>query len=151
MNLTAFAVRTNAKELIPQSRSLLIAQNPQPSVTICPAQLQAAIDAVISRPQLAKARWGIVILPLSPNIRNSLYNRDAERYFIPASNVKLLTTAAALRQLGSTFRIRTSVYGTPTILRLVGRGDPSLSNAQLKDLAQQLKRQGVRDCTTFNC
>lgn len=143
MNLTALAVLTNAKELIPQSRSLLIAQNSQPSVNICPAQLQAAIDAVISRPQFAKARWGIVILPLSPNIRSSLYNRDAERYFIPASNVKLLTTAAALRQLGSTFRIRTSVYGTPTILRLVGRGDPSLSSVQLKNLAQQLKRQGV--------
>lgn len=144
INLTALAVRTNAKELIPQSNNLLTVQNNPLSQSICPAQLEAAIDAVITRPQLAKARWGIVISPLSPNLKSNLYNRDAERFFIPASNAKLLTTAAALLQLGATYQIKTSVYGTPTFLRVVGRGDPSLSNLQLQDLAQQLKRQGVR-------
>lgn len=116
------------------------------SASICPAQLEAAIDAVINRPQFRRARWGILIESLSPQAINPvLYSHDAQRYFIPASNVKLLTTAAALHQLGSDFRIKTSIYQTSTnSLRVVGRGDPSLTNTQLKDLAQQLKRQGVR-------
>ncbi|MGK7875083.1 MAG: D-alanyl-D-alanine carboxypeptidase/D-alanyl-D-alanine-endopeptidase [Xenococcaceae cyanobacterium] len=114
---------------------------------ICPADLSAAIEAVTSRPEFERSRWGILIQTLTSE--HTLYALDAERYFIPASNLKLLTTAAALRELGAQFRIRTSVYGTGTIpnltsLRLVGRGDPSLTTVQLKDLAQQLKRQGVR-------
>ncbi len=133
-----------------QSMPGLAAQNSyekqQSSKSICPAQLGAAIDAAINRPQFRRARWGILIEPLSPTMNRPLYNREGDRYFIPASNAKLLTTAAALRQLGSEFRIRTSIYQTSAgSLRVVGRGDPSLTDVQLRDLAQQLKRQGVRN------
>ena len=115
--------------------------------SLCSSQLGTAIDAVTKRSEFARSRWGIAIETLSAP--NTLYRRDAEHYFIPASNVKLLITAAALRQFSPQFRIRTSVYGTGTIpnltsLRVVGRGDPSLTTAELKNLAQQLKRQGVR-------
>lgn len=109
---------------------------------ICPSQLPEAIDAIANRPEYRRFRWGILIQTLSPSI--ALYSRDAQQYFIPASNVKLLTTAAALLRLGSDFRIRTSVYGRDGVLRLVGRGDPSLTDAQLRDLAQQLRRRGIR-------
>lgn len=124
-----------------------VAQTEKSSDSICPAQLKTAIDKVINLPQFRRARWGILIESLLPTARNSpLYNYDAERFFIPASNVKLLTTAAALRQLGAGFRIRTSVYQMAGgVLRVVGRGDPSLQDAQLKDLAQQLKRQGIKN------
>ncbi len=169
------------KALAPQSLGLPVAENDSASESLCPAQLGAAIDAVLDRPQFRRARWGILIEPLSSdgfaehgrlhtilagrralndastvNQNHVLYSRDAHRYFIPASNVKLLTTAAALLQLGSEFRIRTSVYVSEAVaspeasagagsLRVVGRGDPSLTDAQLRDLAQQLKRQGVRN------
>lgn len=124
-----------------------IAQAEKVSQSICPAQLKTAIDEIINRPQFRRARWGILIESLLPKATKSfLYNHDAERFFIPASNVKLLTTAAALRQLGASFQIRTSVYQiSEGVLRVIGRGDPSLQNAQLKDLAQQLKRQGIRN------
>lgn len=124
-----------------------VAQTGKSSESICPAQLKTIIDEVINRPQFRRARWGILIEYLLPTSTNSsLYNHDAERFFIPASNVKLLTTAAALRQLGADFRIRTSVYQMAGgVLRVVGRGDPSLQDAQLKDLAQQLKSQGIKD------
>jgi D-alanyl-D-alanine carboxypeptidase/D-alanyl-D-alanine-endopeptidase (penicillin-binding protein 4) len=125
------------------------------SESICPAKLGSTIEAVINRPQFRRARWGILIEPLSPNAiahrlsvkqDNALYRREAEHYFIPASNVKLLTTAAALLQIGSDFRIRTSIYSAGAgSLRVVGRGDPSLTDAQLRELAQQLKRQGIHD------
>lgn len=111
--------------------------------SVCPAQLGTVINKIIDRPQFSKSRWGIVVQTLS-NSRN-LYSRDADKYFIPASNLKLLTTAAALRQLGANFRFRTSIYGTDNgLLRLVGRGDPSLTDVQLTALARQLKITGVR-------
>jgi len=77
----------------------------------------------------------------------TLYTYDSNRYFIPASNTKLLTTAAALRQLGPQFRYRTSIYEVtaprPTV-RIVGRGDPSFTHVQLRSLAEQLRRQRLR-------
>ncbi|MEQ9368346.1 D-alanyl-D-alanine carboxypeptidase/D-alanyl-D-alanine endopeptidase [Coleofasciculus sp. F4-SAH-05] len=121
--------------------------SPDTTPTICPADLKASIDAIATRPEFNYARWGILIQPLFSD--TPLYSRERDRYFIPASNLKLFTTAAALSQLGANFRIRTSVYGTPsngtiTQLRVIGRGDPSLNTDQLKDLAQQLRRQGIR-------
>ncbi len=116
-------------------------QKPQ-SAALCPSQLTTAIDAITNRPQWSRARWGILIEPLTKN--SIFYSREHESYFIPASNVKVLTTAAALRKLGSQHRIRTSIYGTGDgSLRVVGRGDPSLTDTQLRDLAQQLKRRGI--------
>ncbi|QLE56827.1 D-alanyl-D-alanine carboxypeptidase/D-alanyl-D-alanine-endopeptidase [Nostoc sp. TCL26-01] len=110
--------------------------------SICQSQLGTAIDAVVNRPLFNRVRWGILVQPLSS--AQNLYSRDAEKYFTPASNTKLLTTAAALQQLGADFRIRTSIYqNTNGNLTVVGRGDPSLSDTQLQALAQQLKQQGI--------
>lgn len=108
----------------------------------CPAQLGKAIERITNRPQFSQARWGITVNKLN---NQTLYSRDSDKFFIPASNLKLLTTAAALQQLGSNFRIRTSIYGTDNgLLRLVGRGDPSFTDVQLIALARQLKLTGVR-------
>ncbi len=110
--------------------------------SLCPAQLGAAIESVTNRLQFKRFSWGIVIQTLSSR---TLYSRDAQKYFIPASNVKLLTTAAALHQLGSHYRIRTSIYGTDNNdLVVIGRGDPSLTDTQLRQLAQQLSDRGIR-------
>lgn len=110
--------------------------------SICSTQLGTAIDAVINRPLFSRVRWGILVQPLSTG--PILYSRDAQKYFTPASNLKLLTTAAALQQLGANFRIRTSIYQNGNgVLRVVGRGDPSLSDTQLQTLAQQLKQKGI--------
>ncbi|MBD2308286.1 D-alanyl-D-alanine carboxypeptidase/D-alanyl-D-alanine-endopeptidase [Chroococcidiopsis sp. FACHB-1243] len=122
--------------------SLKIVQQPLHNATnaICPAQLETAIATAIDRSQLNRARWGILVQTV--NRGDLLYSRDAQNYFIPASNVKLFTTAAALQRLGSQFQIRTSVY--PTIaggLRVIGRGDPSLTDIQLQALATQVKQQ----------
>lgn len=114
---------------------------------ICPAQLGTAIEGVINRPPFRRAHWGILVESLSPKINDrALYNLNDDRYFIPASNTKLLTTAAALLALGANYQIRTSIYDTGEgTLRVVGRGDPSLTDVQLKDLSRQLKRQGIRN------
>lgn len=115
---------------------------------ICPAQLERAIAAIVAQPDFRRSRWGVVIETLGPGATR-LYARDPQHLFIPASNVKLLTTAAALTQLGPQYRLRTLVYGVGTApqlqqLRIVGQGDPSLTPAQLQDLAQDLRSRGIR-------
>jgi len=120
----------------------VVAQTPTVAGDICPGDLGAKVDAIANRAEFSRSRWGILIQPLSSTA--TLYSRDAAKYFIPASNVKLLTTAAALQKLGADFRIKTSVYsGENGSLYVAGRGDPSIAEDQLKDLAQQLKRRGV--------
>jgi serine-type D-Ala-D-Ala carboxypeptidase/endopeptidase (penicillin-binding protein 4) len=114
---------------------------------VCPINLNAAIDKIVNRSEFRRSRWGILIQKLDSH--ETLYSLDSQKYFLPASNVKLLTTAVALLRFGSQFRIRTSVYGMRNIsnletLRVVGKGDPSLTTQQLKDLVRQLKDRGVR-------
>lgn len=113
---------------------------------LCSSQLPTAIEAIVNQPLFRRSRFGVLVQTLGK--RETLYARDAEQYFIPASNAKLLTTAAVLSKFGSRYRIHTPIYGAQTPdgwqIRLVGQGDPSLTDAQLVSLAQQLKQKGIR-------
>ncbi|NDJ17413.1 D-alanyl-D-alanine carboxypeptidase/D-alanyl-D-alanine-endopeptidase [Myxacorys almedinensis] len=113
---------------------------------LCSNQLPAAIAAIVNRPMFARSRFGVLVQTLGN--QETLYARDANRYFIPASNAKLLTTAAVLSKFGSRYRIRTPVYGVQASsgwrIRLVGQGDPSFTDAQLISLAQQMSQKGIR-------
>ncbi len=118
----------------------------------CTAQATAAIDAIISQPPFQSAYWGILVEPLATAA--PIYARNATHLFTPASNAKLLTTAAALIQLKPTFQGQTPLFATgqpPTLatLRIVGQGDPSLSDSALQTVARQLKAQGVRQIETL--
>jgi serine-type D-Ala-D-Ala carboxypeptidase/endopeptidase (penicillin-binding protein 4) len=122
--------------------SPVIAQMPAVSGDICAGELGAKVDAIANRAEFSRSRWGILIQLLSST--TTLYSRDSNKYFIPASNVKLLTTAAALQKLGANFRIRTSVYSAENgNLYIAGRGDPSITATQLQSLASQLKQRGI--------
>lgn len=167
--LCLFALGTAGVGVIPKVG--LAASDKLAPATLCPAQLNSAIAQILQKtagasPSLqlqapgrssapnrsifARARWGILIQTLaSANAKGeTLYAQDSDRYFLPASNAKLLTTAAALHKLKPEFRIRTSVYrdqSPNTVnIRLIGRGDPSLTNQELSVLAQQLRSQGVQ-------
>lgn len=62
---------------------------------ICPKDLPAALDSIRTRQGVSTARWGVLVA--SANSPTVLYRHNAEDFLIPASNVKLLTTAAAMR------------------------------------------------------
>lgn len=119
---------------------------------ICRAELPGRIDAIAQTPALTRANVGILIEDAAPNSR-TLYARRAQEKFVPASNVKLLTTAAALQTLGPDFSIRTSVFGQPNTpdpaLYIVGRGDPTFTSYQINLLANQLKQQGIRQASSL--
>lgn len=112
----------------------------------CRQQVSNQIDEIIANSEQT-SRWGIIIQPqFSQEI---LYQRNADQFFIPASNVKLFTSAIALNQLNPNYQIITPIYtaGNPPNLdqlTMIGRGDPSLNSNQLEELAVTLKKAGVR-------
>jgi serine-type D-Ala-D-Ala carboxypeptidase/endopeptidase (penicillin-binding protein 4) len=124
-----------------------------------PARLRKAIDPIVARPEFASAFWGIEVRSLASG--RTLYARNEEKAFRPASSMKLVTTAAALDAYGSDARLRTTVEtsgrldGLGRILGdvyLVGRGDPNLSarftpgrpTAAFEEMADALVAAGVR-------
>jgi D-alanyl-D-alanine carboxypeptidase/D-alanyl-D-alanine-endopeptidase (penicillin-binding protein 4) len=81
-----------------------------------------------------KGEWGLLIVDAQTG--ETLYQQNADRYFVPASNMKLFTTALALAKLGPEYKFHTTLETSGTIsngvltgnVALVGRGDPNLSN-----------------------
>src|SRR5215468_12509758 len=112
-----------------------IAQQPStaPDRPATLAELQSRIAALLDQPKFASSRWGARIITPEGGV---IFERDSDKSFMPASNMKLYTSAAALDAFGPDFKIKTSVYATrpaPKIgvlkgdLILYGRGDPNLS------------------------
>ncbi|MEL7332913.1 MAG: D-alanyl-D-alanine carboxypeptidase, partial [Cyanobacteria bacterium J06560_2] len=60
---------------------------------MCRAELPRKIDAIVNGYTLDGANVGILIEDVNPDTR-VVYARRAQEKFVPASNVKLLTTAA---------------------------------------------------------
>lgn len=144
--------QTGDRETVPEIAAET-AQNTQPS-GICPAQLGEELEAIAQRAPYKRIRWGILVQTQAQEGKpaRTLYARDADHYFLPASNAKLFTTAAALQQLSPQFRIVTTLEVLPgnaneTVLQLRGQGDPSLDDRALQTLAQQLQQQGIRSIT----
>ncbi|PSO49983.1 MAG: D-alanyl-D-alanine carboxypeptidase/D-alanyl-D-alanine-endopeptidase [Cyanobacteria bacterium SW_9_44_58] len=113
---------------------------------ICPSTLPEKINSILANSD-ETSRWGIKIQPWSS--QQVLYQQNADKFFIPASTVKLFTTATALKQFNPKFQIKTPVYrqGKPPhleTLKIIGEGDPSLKSTDLEKLAQILNEKGVR-------
>jgi len=98
--------------------------------------LKSFIAARLARPEVARGRVGVKIASL--NTGKVVYEKDADKYFMPASNMKNFTIATALEKLGPDFKFVTRVFAAAppdasgTIkgdLRILGGGDISISTA----------------------
>ncbi len=124
--------------------------------------LAQRIDAILSRPPMDGVHWGVLLVDAETG--GILYERNAHLRFVPASNMKIPVTAAALDRLGPEFRYRTAFFADPgaldpsdpTRLRgdlvLAATGDPSLGEpfhdsgeAALHALADSLLATGLRE------
>ncbi len=119
-----------------------------------------------STPAVARGHWGLRAVRLDSG--DVVMRRNSRGYFVPASNVKLFSTALALMRLGPEHRFITRVLADAAPggdgvlrgeLRLTGAGDPTMSAralpyrkgpqngdamASIDDLADQLVRRGLR-------
>jgi serine-type D-Ala-D-Ala carboxypeptidase/endopeptidase (penicillin-binding protein 4) len=96
------------------------------------------VDGVLRISPASKGEWGLLIVDAGSG--ETLYEQNSTKYFSPASNMKLFTTALAFEKLGPDYRFRTTLESAGAItpqgeltsdLLLVGRGDPNLSNRKL--------------------
>jgi D-alanyl-D-alanine carboxypeptidase/D-alanyl-D-alanine-endopeptidase (penicillin-binding protein 4) len=134
-------------EVIAQENPESVIEKLPPTSQVCSANLSSAIAKIINHPKFTRSRWGIEIEVLATG--ESLYSLNGEKFFTPASTVKLLTTAAVVSELGANYRITTPLYsvGKPpnlTSLRVKGQGDPNISTKSLKAIVHQLQKQGIR-------
>jgi serine-type D-Ala-D-Ala carboxypeptidase/endopeptidase (penicillin-binding protein 4) len=127
--------------------------------------LPQAVNRILADPAVSQAHWGISVAALTGA---SIYKLNDSQYFNPASNAKLLTTAAAFALLPSGLTFTTLVssdvpVGTAGDVRgditIFGVGDPNISARNvpfgmktertgpplvaLEDMADQIVRHGV--------
>jgi D-alanyl-D-alanine carboxypeptidase/D-alanyl-D-alanine-endopeptidase (penicillin-binding protein 4) len=117
------------------------------------SELQRRLARALRVPHVAPARSAAVAFDLVSG--TVLFQQNGDRPLAPASNEKLPLTYAALVRLGTAFRIETDVLGEGEqdgtqwtgSLVLKGNGDPTLSRADLRALAAQVKSLGIRSVT----
>src|SRR5436305_11675969 len=131
------------------------------------AKFASRAEALLGTGPTGKGEWGLLIGDAKTG--ETLYQQNADRCFLPASNMKLFTAALALAKLGPDYRFHTTLETRASIsngvltgdLALVGRGDPNLSNRKfpyvlkeefdgppekvLAELADGVARKGIKE------
>jgi D-alanyl-D-alanine carboxypeptidase/D-alanyl-D-alanine-endopeptidase (penicillin-binding protein 4) len=112
--------------------------------------LASALDRALAKPALKGAR--VAALVVDDATGAVLFDREADRALVPASNLKILTALAALRVFGPAHVFETRVYadaapdadGAVDTLYVRGGGDPGLTSEDYWRLAADLHRAGLR-------
>jgi D-alanyl-D-alanine carboxypeptidase/D-alanyl-D-alanine-endopeptidase (penicillin-binding protein 4) len=115
-----------------------------------PREVESALRAIVEGSALAGARVGVLALSLDDG--RTVFAKDPDALFNPASNVKLFTSAAALARLGPDYRFETEFLvdaasrgrGSVRALYVRGKGDPTLVTERLWAIAGDLAHLGIR-------
>ena len=118
------------------------------------ASLSSRINGVISRKEFSKAHFAIQIL--DADTCKTLYQRNANTPMIPASNMKIITSAAALHYLGADYEYTTKIAMLDDDLVVIGGGDPLFGDKEMNkkynrqngwifdDIIKNLRASGIR-------
>lgn len=111
--------------------------------------LEEKMRAILDDERLDGAVTGVSIREADTG--EVLYSRNGDTRLHPASNMKLLTGAAAMEILGKDYQFSTEVLTDGTLrgnvlqgdVYLKGKGDPTLLKEDLDQFAKDLKDQGI--------
>jgi len=114
------------------------------------AVIKAEVEKIIAAAE-TNTHLGIKIVSLHTG--KVLYEKNAQKLFVPSSTLKLLTAGAALYYLGPQYQFETAFYADGPVengilfgnLYLNGSGDPSLTYADLEDLVFQLHALNIHE------
>ena len=133
---------------------VILLTSPPPVVAAEPGApnraLQTAVEGLADSPGMRSGILGVAVLPLDGG--GILYDHEGEKSLVPASAMKVITTASAMHYLGPDYRFKTVLQHDDegnVIIR--GSGDPSLaeysSDTIFKSFAAELKKAGVTRVT----
>jgi D-alanyl-D-alanine carboxypeptidase/D-alanyl-D-alanine-endopeptidase (penicillin-binding protein 4) len=124
-----------------------------PPITI----LRNTIDSLVTQQKFRNAHFGILVV--DPASGDTLYSRNASKIMMPASNMKVITGAVALAQLGADYKYTTRFASRGSVangvlkgdLVVIGNGDPTVSDRMrnndamnaLRDMADSLRAHGI--------
>jgi len=102
-------------------------------------KFESALQELLEKPDYQHASAGIHIIDLKDG--KEVYGYNSEMLMIPASTMKLVTSAAALEMLGPDYRFQTRIGYTGNIvdgtlngdLVILGGGDPALGSEYFMD------------------
>lgn len=118
---------------VPAPTSIVVA-TPSPTPTL--ADLQSKIRAKTFDSTIRRGRIGIKVTSLASG--KVVFENDADKYFMPASNMKNFTVATAIEKLSPDYRFATTISTSATPdssgtlkgdLRIQGSGDISMSTS----------------------
>jgi D-alanyl-D-alanine carboxypeptidase/D-alanyl-D-alanine-endopeptidase (penicillin-binding protein 4) len=112
------------------------------TATLPPGDLPARLRQVFSDARFQGFQWSALVTALGSG--KAIYEHNASEALVPASVVKLVTAAVALKKLGPEFLFRTEALQEGEDLWLRGGGDPSLVTERLYLLASDVRAAGVR-------
>jgi len=124
--------------------------------------LDQRVRSILESYRQEPENWGVLVRSLERG--DDILRLNATRRYMPASNLKLVVTAAALDGLGPDFRYRTTVMAVGDFSRpdsllagnliIRGSGDPTISDrfypsvtAVWDSLAEQVAAAGIRHVT----
>ncbi|MFZ2325137.1 MAG: D-alanyl-D-alanine carboxypeptidase/D-alanyl-D-alanine-endopeptidase [Ignavibacteriaceae bacterium] len=113
--------------------TLVIADSVHSAAYSSLTEFQKEIDDIFNDQSFRNSNWGVVIQSLESG--EYFYKRNEDKFFLPASNLKLFTTAAGLLLLGQNYKFATKIWtngyhsGSTLYGDLIiqGRGDPTIS------------------------
>jgi len=111
--------------------------------------LSSQIDHILNDSSLSSSFIGVKIVRLDNG--SILYELNSNKLFHPASNLKLVTTAAAINLLDKNFEFTTKFYTDGKAdngnlkgnLYIKGSGDPLLETSDLDSITSHLKMNGI--------
>ncbi|MBE4747414.1 D-alanyl-D-alanine carboxypeptidase/D-alanyl-D-alanine-endopeptidase [Corallococcus sp. ZKHCc1 1396] len=113
--------------------------------------LKNALVQVMQRTALKSSRVGVHMQSLDDG--SVVFSHNADELLNPASNVKLVTSSAALVALGPEFRYETEFLVEPELpadgkvktLYVRGKGDPTITTERLYGITSELLHAGLRE------
>ncbi len=118
------------------------------------ADLAKRVDGIISKSLKQKVQFSIRIVKADSG--KTVYNHNANDAIVPASNMKIITSAAALRYLGPGYEYKTKIGILKDTLVVIGSGDPLLGDEKtdikygrkqgwiFEDIINTLKRNDIK-------
>lgn len=128
--------RVGADEVLPPASS--------GPATISGADLERRMSAPASLPVVS---GGLAFSVVDAETGTVLAQRDADAALVPASTLKLLTATALLRERGGDEVLTTRAAVQDGVVTLIGGGDMTLSDDDLRDLAVQAAALAVQQGT----